>query len=213
MSAITVINRKGESCGEVEFPEELMELKRGDQAVHDVVTAFQAARRAGSASTLNKSSVSAGNKKPWRQKGLGRARAGYRSSPIWRGGGVVFGPHPRSYAKNVNRKIQRLAFRRALSEKVSAGAVRIIDSFDLPDAKTKSMVQLLRDLAIAGKTLALAAEPAQELMRAARNLPDLELVRARNVNTYQLLRYPVVLADRAAVDVLIQRLGNKAVTD
>lgn len=213
MSVITVINKKGEDCGTVDFPDELQEMSRGGQAVHDVVTAYQASRRAGTASTLGKGDVAGSNKKPWRQKGLGRARAGSRRSPLWRGGGVVFGPHPRSYAKSVNRKVQKLAFRRAVSEKIAAAALRVIDGFDLPDAKTRSMAQLLRDLKITGKVLAIAAVPTPELIRAARNLPDLELVRARDVNTYQLLRYPVVLAEQAAVEVILERLGNKAVAE
>ncbi len=213
MSTITVINKSGENCGQMEVPDNLLEAGRGEQAVKDVVTAYMAGRRAGTASTLGKGAVAGSNKKPWKQKGLGRARAGYRRSPVWRGGGVVFGPHPRSYAKQVNRKTQRLAFRRAFSDKLAAGAVRVIEDFALPDAKTKSMAQLLKTLSLTGKVLAVVAQTAPELARASRNLPKLELTRASDLNTYQLLCYPVVLAERAALEIIVKRLQDKAVAE
>ncbi len=209
MNTIEVIDKKGEVCGSFEIPAELLEQTRGTQAVQDVLVAFMAGRRAGTASTLGKGEVTGSNRKPWKQKGLGRARAGYRRSPIWRGGGVVFGPKPRSYAKDVNRKTLRLAFRRAFTEKLSAGSVRVIDAFELSDAKTKSMVQLLQDVSATGKTLLIAAAPSQELLRASRNLPKVELARAQDVNVYQLLLYPTVLIERAALEVIVQRLQNR----
>ncbi len=209
MSTIAVINKRGENCGSFDIPEALLVKDRGAQAVQDAVVAYRASRRAGTASTLGKGAVAGSNKKPWKQKGLGRARAGYRRSPVWRGGGVVFGPHPRSYAKGINRKTLQLAFRRAFSEKLAAGALRVIENFELPDAKTRSMAQLLKDLSLSGKVLALAAAPAPALARAARNLPQLELARARDVNACQLLEYPVVLAERAALEVIMQRLQSK----
>lgn len=209
MSTIAVINRRGENCGSFDIPEALLVMDRGAQAVQDAVVAYRAGRRAGTASTRGKGAVAGSNKKPWKQKGLGRARAGYRRSPVWRGGGVAFGPHPRSYAKDINRKTLQLAFRRAFSEKLAAGALRVIENFELPDAKTRSMAQLLKDLSLSGKVLALAAAPAPALARAARNLPRLELARARDVNACQLLEYPVVLAERAALEVIMQRLQSK----
>ncbi len=214
MSTIAVINKRGENCGSFDIPDELLVKDRGAQAVQDAVVAFRAGRRAGSASTLGKGAVAGSNKKPWKQKGLGRARAGYRRSPIWRGGGVAFGPHPRSYAKSINRKTLQLAFRRAFSEKLAAGALRVIENFDLPDAKTRSMAQLLKDLAVTGKVLVVAAEFSPALERAARNLPQLELARARDLNVYQLLEYPALLAERAALETIMQRLqGKKAVAE
>ena len=187
MSTIAVINRRGENCGSFDIPDDLLVKDRGAQAVQDAVVALRAGQRAGTASVLGKGAVAGSNRKPWKQKGLGRARAGYRRSPLWRGGGVAFGPRPRSYAKSINRKTMQLAFRRVFTEKLAAGSLRVIDKFDLPDAKTKSMAQLLKDLALTGKVLVLAADLQPSLERAARNLPRLSLTRAQDVNVYQLL--------------------------
>ncbi|MFN2351099.1 MAG: 50S ribosomal protein L4 [Kiritimatiellia bacterium] len=210
MSTISVMDKQGAPAGNLEIPDALLERDRGGQAVQDTLVAFRAGLRAGTASTLNKSGINASNKKPWRQKGTGRARAGYRSSPVWRGGGTAFGPHPRSYAKSVNRKTARLAFKRVFSDKLDAGAIRVIEQFDLPDGKTKSMTALLAGLQLSGKLMVLAGAPSVELERATRNLAKVELVRARDVNTYQMLCYPVVLADRAALDMIINRLQGKS---
>src|ERR671922_607636 len=123
---------------------EIIEDGRGTQAVHHTVVAMRAARRSGSANTKTKAEVDLSGAKPWRQKGTGRARAGYKSSPIWRGGGVVFGPKPRDYSKKVPKSVRRLAFRKALSERISAGDVLTIDKFVVPQLKTKAFVSLLK---------------------------------------------------------------------
>src|SRR3954453_5505153 len=119
---------------------ELIETGRGTQALHDVVVAMRAARRSGSASTKTKATVNLSGAKPWRQKGTGRARAGYKSSPVWVGGGVVFGPKPRDYSKKVNKKVKKVALRKALSERIKAGDVLIVDSFGVSEPKTKQFV-------------------------------------------------------------------------
>src|ERR1700737_1724394 len=123
---------------------DMIEGGRGTQAVHDVVVAMRAARRSGTANTKTKAEVDLSGAKPWRQKGTGRARAGYASSPIWRGGGVVFGPKPRDYSKKVSKSVRRLAFQKALSERIKAGDVLTIDKFVVSEIKTKSFVDLLR---------------------------------------------------------------------
>src|SRR5438067_3132911 len=122
----------------------LVEGGRGTQAVHDVVVAMRAARRSGSANTKSKADVNLSGAKPWRQKGTGRARAGYKSSPIWRGGGVVFGPKPRDYSKKVPKSVRRLAFQKALSERINSGDVLTIDAFALKDIKTKLFLAFLK---------------------------------------------------------------------
>src|SRR2546421_10479686 len=122
---------------------DIIEDGRGSQAVHDVVVAMRAARRSGPANTKTKAEVDLSGAKPWRQKGTGRARAGYKSSPIWRGGGVVFGPKPRDYSKKVAKSVRRLAFRKALSERINAGDVLTIDNFVVPKLKTKAFLYLL----------------------------------------------------------------------
>src|SRR3954465_11310964 len=122
---------------------EVIETGRYTQAVPDVVTALRAAGRSGSANTKTKAEVNLSGAKPWRQKGTGRARAGYKSSPVWVGGGVVFGPHPRDYSKKVNRKVSKLALRKAFSERVNGGDVLVVDTFKVSEPKTKQFVSLL----------------------------------------------------------------------
>src|SRR5437762_1615290 len=121
---------------------DLIEDGRGTQALHEAVVAMRAARRSGSANTKSKAEVNLSGAKPWRQKGTGRARAGYKSSPIWRGGGVVFGPKPRDYSKKVSKTIRRLALQKALSERIKAGDVLTVDQFAVAESKTKSFVAL-----------------------------------------------------------------------
>src|SRR5260370_2843642 len=122
----------------------MIEGGRGTQAVNDVVVAMRAARRSGTANTKTKADVNLSGAKPWRQKGTGRARAGYKSSVIWRGGGVVFGPKPRDYSKKVSKSVRRLAFQKALSERINAGDVLTIGEFAVQEAKTKAFVQLVK---------------------------------------------------------------------
>ena len=124
---------------------EVIENGKGTQAVHDVVVAMRAARRSGTACVKTKATVNLAAAKPWRQKGTGRARAGYKSSPVWVGGGVVFGPHPRDYSKKVPKSVKRLALRKALSERIKAGDVLVTDSFAVSEPKTKQFVKLLKD--------------------------------------------------------------------
>src|SRR5882762_6101539 len=135
---------------------ELIENGKGTQAVHDVVVALRAARRSGTASTKTKATVNLSGAKPWRQKGTGRARAGYKSSPVWRGGGVVFGPHPRDYSKKTSKTLRRLAFQKALSERIKAGDVLTVDKFAVTELKTKSFVALLKKQTDARKVLVLS---------------------------------------------------------
>src|SRR6201984_3711847 len=132
---------------------DLIENGRGTQAVHEAVVAMRAARRSGSANTKTKATVNLSGAKPWRQKGTGRARAGYKSSPVWRGGGVVFGPHPRDYSKKTSKTLRRLAFQKALSERIKAGDVLTVDKFAVAEVKTKSFVALLKKQTEARKVL------------------------------------------------------------
>jgi large subunit ribosomal protein L4 len=134
---------------------ELIETGRGTQALHDTVVAMRAARRSGSANTKSKADVNLSGAKPWRQKGTGRARAGYKSSVIWRGGGVVFGPKPRDYSKKVSKTTKRLAFQKALSERIKAGDVLTVDKFAVTEIKTKSFIALLKKQTDARKVLVL----------------------------------------------------------
>jgi large subunit ribosomal protein L4 len=150
---LTIKDIKGSAQGELEVKFPLIEDGRGTQAVHDTVVAHMAAQRMGTASTKTMGEVAGSGKKPWRQKGTGRARAGSFASPLWRGGGVVFGPKPRDYSKKVSRKTRQLALRKALSERLHAGDVVVVDDLNLPSAKTKDFLGFLSALEVNGTTL------------------------------------------------------------
>ena len=206
MSRIPITNSAGASLGEMEITDDMLVLGRGQQALKDVIVAYRAGLRAGTASTLTKGEVSGSNRKPWAQKGQGRARAGYRQSPVWRGGGVVFGPKPRSYRKSVNRKVAQLAFRRALSDKVVGKDLRVIDELTLADAKTKTLLAILKVQSIRGSVLIVLEKSDAKVRLAARNLRQIEVAMARDVHTYQLFRYPTVVVTKAAMATLVNRL-------
>ncbi len=204
MSTIKLFDTEGNQAGDLAVPEELRVIEGGEQAVQEVVTAMMAARRAGTASTLSKGEVAGSNRKPWRQKGTGRARAGYRQSPVWRGGGVAFGPHPRDYSKKVNRKTARLALRRALSDRLAAGDVSVIEEFTVPEGKTRVLAGLLRRLGI-DRSCLLVAMPDELLRRAARNLSSVALSRPDHLDVYTLLRYRSVVMTREAYESMCER--------
>src|SRR5256714_4559624 len=167
---LTIKDIKGQSQGELEVNFPLVEGGKGTQAVHDVVVAYQAAQRMGTACTKNVGEVAGTNKKPWRQKGTGRARAGSFQSPLWRGGGVVFGPKPRDFSKKVSRSTRQLALRKALSERLRAGDVLVGDDLKLESAKTKDFVGVLSALEWKGTALIVAHAAAKNLSLASRNV-------------------------------------------
>src|SRR5436853_1727670 len=150
---LTIKDNMGKSAGELEVKFPLVEDGKGTQAVHDAVVGYQAAQRMGTASTKTMGEVAGSGKKPWRQKGTGRARAGSFASPLWRGGGVVFGPKPRDFGKKVSKKTRQLALRKALSERLRAGDVILVDDLKLETPKTKDFVGLLTSLELKGTAL------------------------------------------------------------
>ena len=208
MATIKMYGRDGRDSGEVEVADDMLILDRGEQAVRDAVVARNASLRAGTASTLRKGEVAGSNKKPWKQKGTGRARAGYRQSPVWRGGGVAFGPHPRDFSIKVNKKVVRLAFRRALSERIADGAVKLVEDLSLAAPKTKELRGVLEAL---GAPSALIVVPAWDdnLLLSARNLQGVEVTTARNCSVYQVLRYPAIVMTRAAWEELKPRFSGE----
>lgn len=210
MSSLKVFDKTGAAKGEVKISDDLLTLTRGTQALKDVVVAYRNAGRGGNASTKNKSAVAGTGAKPWAQKGTGRARAGYKQSPIWRGGGVAFGPHPRSYEQKVNRKTAQLAFRRAASEKIAGGGLRVIDGIEFEESKTKYAVSFFKSLEVTGPVLLVLAKAHIPTALAVRNLKRVEIVEVSSLNTYQLLRYPTVLIDKDAVPALEGRLGKES---
>src|SRR6187431_820411 len=150
---LSIKDTSGKQQGELDVTFELIEDGHGTQAVHDTVVAHRAAQRMGTACTKTMGEVNGTGKKPWRQKGTGRARAGSFASPLWRGGGVVFGPKPRDFAKKVTRKTKQLALRKALTERVNAGDVTVLEDIKLDSAKTKGFVGILKSLKVSGTTL------------------------------------------------------------
>src|SRR5256714_8674275 len=166
---LKIRDTKGKEHGELEVKFELVESGKGTQAVHDTVVAYNAAQRMGTASTKTMGEVAGTGKKPWRQKGTGRARAGSFASPLWRGGGVVFGPKPRDFGKKVSRKTKQLALRKALSERLRAGDVMLIDDFKLASPKTKEVIGVLSALDLKGSALIVSESNDKNLSLASRN--------------------------------------------
>jgi large subunit ribosomal protein L4 len=187
---------------------EVIENARGGQAVHDAVVALQAARRSGTASVKTKATVNLSGAKPWRQKGTGRARAGYAASPVWVGGGVVFGPHPRDYSKNIPKAVRKLALRKALSARIIAGDVLIVDGFSVAEPKTKQFVALIKSNVLEEKVLVIAAAFDENTYKAARNVRPTQLVTAREVNTEQLLAYRKIIVTNDALPQLAERTAK-----
>jgi large subunit ribosomal protein L4 len=184
---------------------ELIEDGRGSQALHEVVVAMRAARRSGSANTKTKAEVDLSGAKPWRQKGTGRARAGYKSSPIWRGGGVVFGPKPRDYSKKTSKSMRRLAFQKALSERIKDGDVLTIDKFAVSEIKTKAFIDLVRKQTDASKVLLISDAFDEKTYISARNVKPVKLATARDVNPEELLAFEKILVTQKGLEQLAAR--------
>src|SRR5262249_30375150 len=181
---------------------------RGTQAVHDVVVAMRAAQRSGTANTQTKAHVNLSGAKPWRQKGTGRARAGYKSSVIWRGGGVVFGPKPRDYSKKTSKSVRRLAFQKALSERISAGDVLTIGDFAVKEIKTKTFVQLVKKQTNATRVLIVSDGFDEKTYKSAHNVKPVRLAIARDVNTEQLLSFEKILVTDSGLAQLAERTNG-----
>ncbi|MHA3770314.1 50S ribosomal protein L4 [Verrucomicrobiota bacterium sgz303538] len=187
---------------------QVVENNKYTQAVHDVVVAYRANRRSGSANTKSKAEVNLSGAKPWRQKGTGRARAGYKSSPVWVGGGVVFGPKPRDYSKKVPKQVKRLALRKALSEKIKAGDVFIVDSFAVSEPKTRLFVKALQAITPEEKTLVVSSTFDEATYRAARNVQPTLLITASDVNAEHLLLFKKVVVTNDALAQIAERLNK-----
>ena len=207
---LPVMNISGQARGEVEFADELLiKNGKGTQAVHDVVTAYMANQRLGTASTKQISEVHGSGKKPWKQKGTGRARAGSFASPLWRGGGVVFGPKPRDYTITVPKKVKALAFRKALSERLLAGDLIVVDELKLGSPKTKDLAGIVAKLGAKNiATLVVTDEVDKNLKLASRNLEGVKVEPADSVNVYELLRFEKIVATKSALEKLRARLAK-----
>lgn len=198
----------GAKVGDFTIDDSALELEKGAQAVHDCVVAYLAALRSGSACTKTRGLVRGGGAKPWRQKGRGGARAGSRRSPVWVGGGTIFGPQPRSFAKKVNKKVLALALKRALTERLEENDVIVLDKFVLADHKTRNAFAVLKNLNIQDDTVLLSVNDFDETaICATGNIPNLVMRRALTVNVYELLRFKKLVFCKDALETFIKRLA------
>lgn len=186
----------------------LTEGDKGMPVLHQAVVTYQANRRQGTAHVKNRSEVAGSGKKLWKQKGTGNARMGSRRSPIWRGGGAVFGPRPRDYSKKLPIKMKQLALRAALTARIKDGDVLSVDSFNIADGKTKSFVTALKGITEAPKTMLLGKFDRSTVL-AARNVPKIRLMPAEEVNAEHLLNYAKIVLTNGAVEVLARRTAKK----
>ncbi|NMA54481.1 MAG: 50S ribosomal protein L4 [Firmicutes bacterium] len=206
MPKVAVFNTDGESVGEITLSETVFSVPMNAGLLHQSVVRHQANRRAGTASTKTRSEVSGGGRKPWRQKGTGRARVGSIRSPLWRHGGITFGPKPRSFAQQMPRKMRQLAVRVALSDKVRREKFVVLENLDLPAVKTKEMAKVLANLG-ANKALIVTAGRDVAVQRSARNIPGVETLEASALNTYDILRHDHLVITRDAVAKVEEVLG------
>jgi large subunit ribosomal protein L4 len=204
---LVVQNMQGQPVGEVDWSDGGLPKNKGRQAVHDAVVADLNNRRAGTASTKTKGTVAGSGKKPWKQKGTGRARAGYQQSPLWRGGGVVFGPKPRDFSKDMNRKVGRLALWRALTDKAAAGELTVVEDFAVAEPKTRVFVAAVKALKVAQPLLLVVGEVTEALHRASRNVAGVQVVTPGTVHVYDIVRSQGLVVTRPALDALGRRVS------
>jgi large subunit ribosomal protein L4 len=204
---VDVYNTQGEVVRQAELPEAVFGVEIKEHLLHEVVRYQLARRRQGTAHTKNRAAVRGGGRKPWRQKGTGRARAGTSRSPLWRGGGAVFGPMPRTFAFRMPKKKRRAALCSALSLKVREQAFRVIERFDIPQPKTRQVIQMVRYFTEQPKVLLLVGEPHEFLHLSARNIPHVKVLPVVGLNVYDLLHYTTVICAEEAIEKIVGRLG------
>ena len=183
-------------------------LDKGEQAVKDAITAIRNALRAGTACTKGKGEVAGSNKKPWKQKGTGNARAGFRQSPVWRGGGVAHGPKPRDFEQKINKKVMKLAFARALSDKIAAGDVVVVDEFKFEAPKTKLMAALLKTLGVDRSAVIVQKDVDDTTLLVTSNLPRIDYSTAQALDVYTVMVNRKIVCDKAGFDALMARIAK-----
>jgi len=207
MANVKLYDQARQEIGAVDLSPEVFEVEVQPELLHLVVRAQLAAKRAGTHSVKTRSTVSGGGRKPWRQKGTGRARAGSTRSPLWRGGAIVHGPEPRDYTFKVNRKVRQLALRMALSAKVVEDALVLVEALSIPEIKTKHMVKVATDFALK-KALIVLPQTDNNLELSARNLPGIKVIREDMLNVYDVLRYDQLVMLKDAALRVQERLGH-----
>ena len=199
MPTVAVYDMNAQKVGSLELSADTFEVEMNEALVHQVVVMQLASQRLGTHKVKNRSEVRGGGRKPWRQKGTGRARAGSRRSPLWRSGGVIFGPTPRSYAFSMPKKQRRLALRCVLSDKVKSGDLIVLDKLDFEAPKTKQMVKLLDDFKIEQKALFITEEPKENVTRSANNIQGVKTIGALGLNVFDILHHDKLFITKDAV--------------
>jgi large subunit ribosomal protein L4 len=207
MPTVTVYNLSGEKVDDLLLKEEIFNREVNPHILHQMVSVFQANQRAGTSSTKGRSEVSGGGKKPTRQKGTGRARQGTRTSPLMRGGGVVFGPHPRTFELKVNKKVKKLAMKMALSSKWQGEQLLVLDHFNLDEIKTKFFSQVMDRLKVK-KALIITDQENYNLEKSARNVNGVKVLRANGMNVYDILRYDHLVLLKPSIPIIEEALGQ-----
>lgn len=207
MPKIALLNQTGQNVGELVLNDAVFGIEPNQQAVYDVVKAQRAAMRQGTHMTKNRSAVRGGGRKPWRQKGTGRARVGTIRSPLWVGGGTVFGPSPRDYSVKVNRKVRRLALKSVLSSKVADNKLQVLDKLELETVKTKGMVDVLNSLNLTGKIAIVLPELNEAVALSARNIPNVTVSTVAHASVYDLMNFTTVVLTQDAVKLYEEVLG------
>ena len=199
MPKMDIIDIKGNVVGDVELSERVFGIEPNEPVVHQVVVAQLANKRQGTKSAKTRAEVRGGGRKPWRQKGTGRARAGTSRSPLWSGGGVIFAPKSRDYSQKVNKKVRNLAMRSVFSAKVQENELRIVDAFALEAPKTKEMAAVLEAIN-APKALVVTAEMDEAVIRSANNIPKVATATVAELNVYDMLKYDILVLTKHALD-------------
>ena len=207
MATVKQYTSAGAAAADLTVDDAQLVLEKGAQALKDAVVAIRNGMRAGSASTKSKGEVAGSNKKPWKQKGTGNARAGFRQSPVWRGGGVAHGPKPRDFSQKINRKVMQLAFARAFSEKIAAGEVVVVSEFKFEEPKTKLMAALLKKAGVERSALVVTEKYDETVFRVTANLARAASVTASEADVYSLLKHKTIVCDKAGFDALVKRMG------
>lgn len=206
MAVVDVINTAGEKVSQVELADEMFNVPVKASVLHEVVKSQLAKKRSGTASVKNRGDVRGSTRKLFRQKGTGRARRGDIKSPLLRGGGVVFGPHPKSWAYNVPKKVRKLALKMALSSKLQAEQLKVVDRFELEQVKTKDFVAITRKLS-AGNALIVTDQKDERLELSSRNVPGVKVIRTEGLNVYDILKYSQLILLEASIKGIEGRLS------
>lgn len=207
MAVVSVYNIKKEKVGEVALSDQVFAVDVRPHVIHDVVRMQLANRRAGTASTKNRALVRGGGAKPWRQKGTGRARSGSNTSPLWPGGGTIFGPSPRDYSYLVPKKVRRLALRMALSARLAEDNLLVLDQMNMSEVKTKAFVNIMKELEFSNALIVIEGRD-ETLEKSARNVPGVTVISTGGLNVYDILRHHRLIIMQPCIPQLEERLSS-----